>query len=80
MKGLLGYGRYDDASEYVGCPRAASDMTPCVARDGDSATGDSGECVGCGAHEQGIGWNSVCSGCDTAMTNAGYAALEGGDR
>lgn len=34
MKGPLGYGRYNDDHEHVGCPRAKSDMTPCVARDG----------------------------------------------
>jgi hypothetical protein len=48
MKGILGYGRYDDAPEHVGCPRAKSDMTPCVARDGETAVDDGGECVGCG--------------------------------
>lgn len=49
MKGLLGYGRYDDDPEAVGCPRARSDMTPCVARDGLPATGsDDTTCVGCG--------------------------------
>ena len=51
MRGLLGYGRYDDDPQAVGCPRARSDMTPCVARDGDLAeTSDSVEgsvCVGC---------------------------------
>lgn len=47
MKGILGYGRYDDDSEFVGCPRAKSDMTPCVARDGDLAQADAGICVGC---------------------------------
>jgi len=31
------------------CPREKSDMTPCVARDGDLATTDDGKCVGCGA-------------------------------
>lgn len=49
MKGLLGYGRYNDDPEHVGCPRAKSDMTPCVARDGKSATSNK-VCVGCGAH------------------------------
>lgn len=44
MLGPLGYGRYDD--RHIGCPRAKSDMTPCVARDGRLAT-DDGECVGC---------------------------------
>jgi len=46
--GRLGYGRYDDG--YLGCPRAKSDMTPCVARDGGLAadSGDPPVCVGCG--------------------------------
>jgi len=43
-----GYGRYGDDQDHVGCPRAQSDMTPCVARDGDLATADDGVCVGCG--------------------------------
>lgn len=47
MKGIAGYGRYDDAPEHVGCPRAKSDMTPCAARDGSVATYDDGDCVGC---------------------------------
>ncbi len=50
MKGPYGYGRYDDDSDLVGCPRAKSDMTPCVARDGKTACADSGVCVGCGEH------------------------------
>jgi hypothetical protein len=44
-----GYGRYGDDPDHVGCPRAKSDMTPCVARDGFSAQADDGLCVGCGA-------------------------------
>lgn len=47
MKGLLGYGRYNDAPAYVGCPRAKSDMTPCIARDGNLALADAGDCVFC---------------------------------
>jgi hypothetical protein len=46
-RGLLGYGRYPDG--HVGCPRAKTDMTPCVARDGRPAQDDPGDCVGCGA-------------------------------
>jgi hypothetical protein len=42
-----GYGRYDDEPKQVECPRAKSDMTPCVARDGKSACLDDGRCVGC---------------------------------
>lgn len=48
MKGPLDYGRYDDDTNHVGCPRAKSDMTPCVARDGHLAVADNGVCVGCG--------------------------------
>lgn len=47
MKGPLGYGRYGDDPEHVGCPRAKTDMTPCVARDGKFAQDDEGFCVGC---------------------------------
>jgi hypothetical protein len=47
MKGPLGYGRYRDDPEYVGCPRAKSDMTPCAARDGGAAMLDDATCVGC---------------------------------
>jgi hypothetical protein len=43
-----GYGRYNDAPDHIGCPRAKSDMTPCVARDGRLAELDAGNCVGCG--------------------------------
>lgn len=50
MKGILSYGRYDDDPEYIGCPRAKSDMTPCAARDGHIGCADDGMCVGCGAH------------------------------
>jgi len=55
VRGPGGYGRYDDDPKHVGCPRARSDMTPCVARDGgnaetlDAATGHQHTiCVGCG--------------------------------
>ena len=47
-KGPEGYGRYNDDPEHVGCPRARSDMTPCVARDGASALSDRLRCMGCG--------------------------------
>ena len=50
MRGLLGYGRYDDDPKHIGCPRAHSDMTPCVARDGYAGCDDRGCCVGCGEH------------------------------
>lgn len=42
----LGYGRYTDDPLHIGCPRARSDMTPCVARDGSSAMADE-TCIGC---------------------------------
>lgn len=55
MKGPLGYGRYNEDPEYVGCPRAKSDMTPCVARDGQLALSPDSvdplaDCVFCMAH------------------------------
>jgi hypothetical protein len=50
MKGPLGYGRYNDDPEHIGCPRAKSDMTPCAARDGNNAVADAGDCVGCGEY------------------------------
>ena len=40
-------------SELV-CPREQSDMTPCVARDGDSAMNDRGTCVGCNSSVAGL--------------------------
>jgi hypothetical protein len=49
MKGPHGYGRYDDDPGYVGCPRAKTDMTPCIARDGHLALASDGKCVGCGS-------------------------------
>lgn len=45
-----GYGRYKDDPNHIGCPRAKTDMTPCVARDGKPACADDGVCVGCGEH------------------------------
>jgi hypothetical protein len=47
VKGILGYGRYNDDPDHVGCPRQRSDMTPCVARDGALAQADGSMCVGC---------------------------------
>ena len=44
-----GYGRYKNDPSWVGCPRARSDMTPCIARDGSLALADDGLCVGCHA-------------------------------
>ena len=37
------------APEGIDCPRAASWMTPCIARDGRSALADDHRCVGCNA-------------------------------
>ena len=48
-KGICGYGRYDDDPDHVGCPRAKTDMTPCIARDGSTALADDRKCVGCGS-------------------------------
>ena len=39
-KTFLDYGRYNDDPDHIGCPRAKSDMTPCVARDGQLAVSD----------------------------------------
>ena len=47
---VAGYGRYDDDPQHIGCPRARSDMTPCVARDGALAVADDERCVGCNQH------------------------------
>lgn len=44
-KKVAGYGRYPDG--HVGCPRAKSDMSPCIARDGRTASSE-GKCVFCG--------------------------------
>ena len=35
-------------SNELQCPREKSDMTPCIARDGDSAMAEDFKCVGCG--------------------------------
>jgi hypothetical protein len=48
MTKIAGYGRYQDDPEHIGCPRAKTDMTPCVARDGHLAEADDRHCVGCG--------------------------------
>jgi hypothetical protein len=34
--------------EVIECPYAKSDMTPCVARDGQMCVAGNGVCVGCG--------------------------------
>lgn len=53
--GPAGYGRYTDDQEAVGCPRARSARSRCVARDGREAldpapAGEDLLCHGC-AHE-----------------------------
>lgn len=35
-------------SKDLDCPRAKSEMTPCIAKDGESACTKDGICVGCG--------------------------------
>jgi hypothetical protein len=49
-RGPAGYGRYNDDPKHVGCPRAKTDMSPCIARDGHLAlAGDPpAGCVCCG--------------------------------
>lgn len=47
-KGICGYGRYNNDSGHVGCPRAKTSETPCIARDGRLALADD-KCVGCGS-------------------------------
>lgn len=49
VKGPAGYGRYDNDPDYVVCPWAKSDMSPCIARDGRLAlTVAPSACTGCG--------------------------------
>jgi hypothetical protein len=45
--GPCGYGRYDDDTSWIGCPRAKTDMTPCIARDGHTAMTANLICAGC---------------------------------
>lgn len=47
-KGTCDYGRYNDDPDHVGCPRAKTSETPCIARDGGTALADDNRCVGCG--------------------------------
>lgn len=53
VRGIAGFGRYDDDQQYIACPHATSDMTPCIARDGNTALageyGSGRTCVGCGS-------------------------------
>jgi hypothetical protein len=49
MNTVLGYGRYADDPTHIGCPRARTDMSACVARDGSTATLDDATCAGCRA-------------------------------
>ncbi|MCV7354476.1 hypothetical protein [Mycolicibacterium fluoranthenivorans] len=46
-KGICDYGRYNEDPEHVGCPRAKTSETPCIARDGSTALADDNKCVGC---------------------------------
>jgi hypothetical protein len=70
-----GYGRYKDDPNHVGCPRAKTDMTPCVARDGHLAADDTGLCVGCAAHPANLLTNLV-----KAVTTVGEKAHFESDR
>lgn len=74
MNGPYGYGRYDNDPEYVGCPRARTDMTPCIARDGGTALADAvvwedmpGESVGIFSlgplRRSRVVPSSICVGC-----------------
>lgn len=47
---VLGYGCYTDdrGRTRVACPRAKSNMTPCVANYGAVCVADDGRCVACG--------------------------------
>lgn len=52
MRGPAGYGRYDDDPQHVGCPRARTSRSHCVARDGrealdDAPAGEERVCHGC---------------------------------
>ncbi|MCV7174903.1 hypothetical protein [Mycolicibacterium sphagni] len=47
-RGICGYGRYDNDPDWVGCPRAKTSETPCIARDGHLALGDR-SCISCDA-------------------------------
>lgn len=46
-RGICGYGRYNDDIAHVGCPRAKTSETPCIARDGGLALAADNKCVGC---------------------------------
>ena len=51
VKGPAGYGRYDDAPDWVGCPFEKSAWSPCLARDGHLAlAGDPPDACACCAH------------------------------
>jgi hypothetical protein len=71
MKGTCGYGRYDDDPNHVGCPRAKSDMTPCIARDGALALADNFRCVGCNAHPKDLLDELRGAGVNTGPTRSG---------
>lgn len=79
-KGIAGYGRYDSDPQWVGCPRARSDMTPCIARDGHLALADDYLCVGCGERAEGLDGllqalrHEVTGKSPAPVTIAGHAA------
>lgn len=69
--GVCGYGRYNDDPEYVGCPRAKSDMTPCIARDGALALADDLKCVYCNEHPKDLLNELRGAGVNTGPTRSG---------
>lgn len=84
MKKVGGYARYTDDPTYVGCPRATTDMTPCVARDGSLSArprnARPGFCSNCGGELDSEGWCAgyctmddvhpgFCVGCDESIVS-----------
>lgn len=49
-----GYGRYLSDPDWIGCPRAKTSETPCIARDGHLALADDRKCVGCNKRPNGL--------------------------
>jgi len=74
-RGICGYGRYNDDPGTVGCPRAQSDMTPCIARDGGEALTDNLCCVGCGQAPQQLLDELTQAGVDVTSQRSGVAGL-----
>jgi hypothetical protein len=75
VKGVCGYGRYDDSPGTVGCPRAESDMSPCIARDGHLAVADTMRCVGCGQDPQQLLDELAQSGVNVESQRSGVAGF-----